>query len=215
MAKKTKNAKASRRYPEDWTNEEWENWGQRFGRRMEHFGKRLGERMGAHGKDFEAEVNSRFECCCRPFSWFGPLIGAIFTTVLIAIGASVAGYISFVTGSAFIAAIAAFFMLNLPLFFVVSLATGYIDHFAKAARLRWLLWPVSMAINVMFAFWVILSIISLIPAMALNSVVAKVTSAFYSDVWAWFTAIAAIGYVMILFSRMTCPAGTIKKNAKE
>jgi len=208
---KTKKIKKSKKkeysdWDDEWSEEEWKDWGERFGNRMNRWGERFGKRMSRRGKEFGEEVEGvadRFGCyCCRPFnilSVFGVLMGAIFGIIFLAIGAWVLGLIGHVVGSAFILGISNFFMSNLQWFLIASLFFGFVKYFSRMLRIRWLVWPITMSAGFLFAIWVILSILNQSGTLAATSILTSATSFFYSSLWDIFVALLVFGYVVVFF----------------
>jgi hypothetical protein len=211
MAKKRKrkgasNASRSPAYPEsdEWTDEEWKSWGERFGKHMGHWGERFSRRMAQRGAEVGEEmgdIGERFGggWFYRPFNFIGPIISAVFGLIFLALGAWVLGLIGRALSSVFISAISNFLLTNLQWFFVASLFFGYIHHIARRYRLRWLLSPINMSAGILFAAWVILSILNSSSTLAASGWMSSMTAFFNANLWDIFVALLVLGYVFVFF----------------
>lgn len=207
MAKKDeKKSKAKRHHISD------EERGERFGKRMERLGKKFGKKMGKQGKDFGeevAELGEKFEGDRRQseerwerkewrFGTFGliwPVVGSVFTLVVLALCIWVLDFINLSLKSYFIFQVSSFLLGNLYLFFAFSLFLGYARYFRRRARrVYWLISPIVNALGVVFLVWISIFMLNLANFYVGSSFIELIANFLRLNFAGIFLVFLALGY---------------------
>jgi hypothetical protein len=201
-----------------------EHWGERFDDRMnKHTSERMNERMNKRTrekikKEKESwdeewngkEWNGRHErhkkkfrgWMFRTFGLAGPLLGAIFGIIFVAIAIFLLKFFNVVVGSNFISAISNFLYTNIYLLFAIFLFKGYDNYFSRRfSKVYWIFSPIAIAVRIVIALWFIMWILTLVNVVPQNSVIASVANFLSANLFMIFIAFAVLGFAFIIFSR--------------
>ena len=138
----------------------------------------------------------------RTFGLAGPLIGAIFGIIFVAIAIFLLKFFNVIVGSNFILAISNFLFTNLYLLFAIFLFKGYDNYFSRRfSRVYWIFSPITIAVRIVIALWFIMWILTLVNVVPQNSVITSVASFLSANLFRIFAVLAVIGVAIILFSR--------------
>ena len=207
MAKKSRKP---RKY-EDWSDEEWRDWGEKFGKRMGRRGKDFGEEMGELGERFGRHMERRGREWRREWKdwWFttfgfvGPLIGSIFGLICLAVGIFILKFINLFLGSSFILAVSTFFFGYIHWFFAFFLFSGYTDYFSKRYRETfWTVSPLTTAIRICIAFWIAAWVLNLINTVPKISAFTSISNFLFANLLGIFVLLVFIGYVVMMIKKL-------------
>jgi len=198
MAKK---AKATRRRLSD--EEYWEEWGERFGKRLEKkgeaFGKRLEAKFERKGKKFE-------EKCCRawhPFGIIGPLIGSIVGIVILIIIVAIVNWLNLGLGSSFLSALTGFVMENLTWFLAAGLFFNYAKYLSKfLGHFKYFIKPIITGAAIAFVAWLIGAVFMAVNVSAQDQIIASISSSLLSNVLPIFIVFIVLGYIFLIFGHL-------------
>jgi hypothetical protein len=208
MAKRIK--RKPRRYT-DWNEEEWKNWEEKFGDRMEKrgrdfgeelgdLGERFGKRMEHKGKEWEGEWKGWW---FRTFGLIGPLIGSIFGIAFIAVGIWLLNVVNLPVKNSFISLLSTFLSANLHWFFVAFLFFGYSDYFSKRfPRIYWMVSPIVTGIGVVVFVWVSLLILDLINIPVHSSLIMLFSNFLYENLLGIFILFVVLGYMIVFIKKL-------------
>jgi hypothetical protein len=193
-----KKSKRTRKEFTDWTDEDWKEWGEEFGKRMEKWGENFGKRMEQKSK--EREWRERWF-----WSWglLGPLIASIFGIIGLVILVWIIKFINLPLGNNFLSALSNFILGNLYWFFAASLFFGYNNYFARRMRKTyWIVSPITTAICVVIALWIAILTLNFINTFAALKVIAYTASILYSLMFILFVLFIVFGYVLIAVKKV-------------
>jgi len=214
MARRRK-GRREKRY-EDMTDEEWRDWGEKFGKRMAKKGADFGEEMAELGERFGRRMERRgrgweerrwghrwknwwFET----FGFVGPLIGSIIGLVFLVIGVFVLKFFNFFLGSSFVSAITDFLFTNLGLFFAIFLFSSYNEYFSKKHwENYWIVTPITTGISLVIAFWIIAAAITLINTVPKFTILSTIANFISANLLTIFVVVFVIGYVVVVVRKM-------------
>lgn len=199
-----------------------EEWGKRFGKRMERFGRKFGGRMGEQGRDFGEEFGELGERFGKRVKHKGrewkeewedwrsgtiglilPLIGSIFGLIFLTFGIWVLNFINLSLKSYFITQVSDFLLLNLFLLFAFSLYFGYADYFHKRSRRNyWMFSPIVNALAAVFVIWISIFMLNLINFYAGNFFIELVVNFLRVNFVAIFVAFLVLGYAFELIKKI-------------
>jgi hypothetical protein len=192
------------------TEEEWRDWGEKFGKRMEKRGKEFGEEM----ENLSERISEHFERRGKEWAeeckdwWFGtlgfigPLIGSIFGVVCLAFGVWVLKFINLPLNSSFISSLSNFILTNLHWFFAIFLFFGYNDYFSKRyPKTYWIISPFTNSIGVIFVVWIAVWILNLINKFTDSAVISFVSNFLYLNLLRIFFVFLVLGYTIIFIKK--------------
>ena len=197
MARKRK----KRDYSEE---EEWSDWGEKFGKRMERRGKDFGEEMSDWGERFSKRMNRRWRYWWfDTFGFVGPLLGSIIGIIFVAIGIFILNFINLFLASSFISAVSSFLFENLNIFFAIFIFTGYNDYFSKRYRRSyWMISPITAGIGAVIAFWIIAWAIVLINTVPKFAILTTISNFLFANFLGIFLLVLVFGYVVVAIKKL-------------
>ena len=180
------------------TEEEWRDWGERFGKKMEKIGKVFGEEM----EDFTDRVAThaehrhwerRFkEKCVAPFGVLGPFFSSIFGILLVLILYWFLSWVNLAVGNTFIYGLANFLNIYMPWIFLVFLFLNYTNYFSKKYwRDYWMIRPVTASIKIL------IFILFLVLIFKLANVFQSWSNFLYTNILNFFVFFLIIGYIIV------------------
>jgi len=193
------------------TEEEWRDWGEKFGKRMdkrgkefaeemEDFGKRFGIYMEYKGKKWEREWKTWW---FKTFGFIGPLIGSIFGIICVAVGIFVLNLINLPLGSGFISQVSNFLFTNIHWFFAVFLFFGYSDYFSKRYRKNyWMVSPIISSIGIVIVVWISIWALNLINTYVNSTLITSLSNFLYVNLWGIFVVFLILGYAVVVIKKM-------------
>ncbi len=183
--------KGSKRQSTGSLGERMEDFGEEVGR----IGEQFGERMERKGNEIGDELRSAFG-----FVW--PIIGSIVGLICFAIAIWALNYIGANSGFEFLTKIAAFFLSNLGLFFILFLFFSYMDFFSKTKRRAFRPFsPIVTAAGIAVAVWVIANAaIIAAPSLGIGFIAGIAAYTLEKILW-FFIFFALVGYLVFLLSR--------------
>jgi uncharacterized membrane protein len=202
-------AKKPKRYAGK-TEEEWKDWGLKFGKRMKKRGKEFGEEMENLGERIEKHFGRKGKKWSREYRdwWFfslgfiGPLIGSIFGIICIALLVWVLKFVNLPLSSPFISTLSNFFITRMHWFFVFFLFFGYGDYFHKRyQKTFWTVSPIFSSIGVVIAIWVLIWILNLINNYIGSSLIASVSKFIYVNLAGIFVLLLFLGYLVVIVKK--------------
>jgi hypothetical protein len=192
------------------TEEEWRDWGEKFGKRMEKRGKKFGEEM----EDFGERMSKHFERRGKKWAeeskywWFGtlgfigPLIGSIFGIICLALVVWVLKFINLPLNSSFITSLSNFILSKLHWFFAFFLFFGYNDYFSKRySKTYWIISPITNSIGVVFVVWIAIWILNLINTFAGSAAISFVANFLYLNLAGIFFIFLVLGYAIMFIKK--------------
>lgn len=209
MARRRREKRKTRNY-EGMSDEEWRDWGEKFGKRMAERGEDFGEEMAELGERFGRRMERRGRrwgesgrnWWFRTFGFVGPLIASIVGIVLLAVGIFVLKFVNFILGSAFILALADFLYANIALFFAVFLFTNYNEYFSRRFwKTYWMISPIMTGVSLVVAFWIIawmITLINIVPKLAVLNTIANLINA---NLLTLFVVVFALGYIFMFIGK--------------
>lgn len=189
------------------TEEEWRDWGEKFGKRMDKVGREFGEEMEDLGERFGRHMERRSKRWERRWKnwWFrtfdviGPIIKSVFGIVFVVFGILMLNLINLPFGSDFIAAVSSFLFTNLHWFFAAFLIFGYSDYFSeKYPRTYWIISPIANSIGVIIVVWISIWMLNLINTSVGSSVIAAISNFLHANLLAIFVLSLMLGYVVVI-----------------
>lgn len=207
MAKKHR--KIKRHYGK--TEDEWENWGENFGKYMRQRGKEFGEEVEDLAEKFEKRTEGRDKEWKKESAkwWFGafgpvgPLIRSIIGILFLAIGILLLNFINMSLNSVFIYVISNFLLSNLYLFFALLLFFGYSDYFSKKfSNVFWVVSPITTAIAIIFILWIAANVLNLINLYISNTLIASVSIFIINNLQGIFMIFLVLGYAIIFIKKL-------------
>jgi hypothetical protein len=193
------------------TEEEWRDWGEKFGKRMEKRGKEFGEEI----KDLGERIGKRFEHRGKKWEkeckewWFfslgfiGPFIGSIFGIICLVIGIWVLNFFNVALQSNFISLLTNSVFQNIHWFFSAFLFFGYDDYFTKRYRqIYWIVKPVTGGIRILFVIWIAVWVLNTINISANSRLLAAVSNFLSINFWGIFVLVVLIGYVLMIIMKI-------------
>jgi hypothetical protein len=199
-------ARKPRRRKREMVDEEWKDWGEKFGKRMEKRGKDFGEEIGQLGEKFGRHMGRRGEE--YKSQWFGafgivgPLIGSIFGIIALAVGIFVLNFVNLALGSAFISAISGFLFANIYLFFAIFLFGNYRDYFSRRYENFWVVSPITTGISIIIALWIFAWVVNLVSTVPQTQVLASVSSFLLSNLSSLIAIFIVLGYATVIIRRL-------------
>lgn len=203
MVKKPKKIKRYRDMDE-------EDWGEKFGRRMEKRGREFGEEMEDLGERFSRKMERKHKMWgregrnwwFRTFGFIGPLLGSILGIVFLAVGILVLNFLNLFLGSSFITSVSNFLFANMYIFFAIFIFSGYNDYFSKRYRSYWVVSPITAGISVVIAFWILSWAISLINTVPKISVLTSISNFLFANLLGIFLLVVVLGYVVVFIKKL-------------
>jgi hypothetical protein len=198
--------KSRRRRHRKTADEEWKDWGEKFGKRMEKRGKDFGEEIGQLGEKFGRHMERRGKeyksRWFRSFGVVGPLIGSIFGIIVLAVGIFVLNFVNLALGSAFISAISSFLFANIYLFFAIFLFGNYRDYFSRRYENFWVVSPITTGISIIIALWIFAWLINLVNTVPQTQVLTSVSSFLLSNLSSFLAIFIVLGYAIVIIKKM-------------
>lgn len=187
--------------------EEWKDWGEKFGKRMEKRGKDFAEEMQDLGERFGRRMDRRDkEWKYRWFGVFGfigPLIGSILGVVFLGILIWLLKFINLPLNSSFISSVSNFLFVNLHWFFAVFLFFGYSDYFSKRFHITfWIVSPITTSIGTIIVIWISTWVLNLINASVQSSLIASVSNFLRANLLSLFIIFLVLGYVIVIIKKL-------------
>lgn len=187
--------------------EEWKDWGEKFGKRMEKRGKDFAEEMQDLGERFGRRMDRRDkEWKYRWFGVFGfigPLIGSILGLVFLGILIWLLKFINLPLNSSFISSVSNFLFVNLHWFFAVFLFFGYSDYFSKRFHTTfWIVSPITTSIGTIIVIWISTWVLNLINASVQSSLIASVSNFLRANLLSLFIIFLVLGYVIVIIKKL-------------
>ncbi len=201
MAKKNKRRRdGSHR---GFTDAEWREWGENFGRRMTKFG----EEMERFGKGMESrERESRHGMRAGLFGFFGvaaPLIGSVIGLVFLLIGILALNFLNIFLGSGFVTSVSGFLYANIGIFFVIFLFAGYNEYLSRRYwQDFWAVSPIMAGIGVVISLWIIAWAVRLINTVPNVAVLTSASSFIFANLAPAFVLVMVLGYAFVITKRI-------------
>jgi len=173
-----------------------------FGKGFEDFGEEmgnLGERFGSGAERFGRQAEGRWHSA---FGFLGPLISAIFVSIIFVFGIWVLGYLAAKVHSAFLLGLRGFLLENIALFFAMFLFFNYAEYFSKWNRKAYAPFkPLVQAAGAVVVVWVIASVFIIMGASFAFFPFAGIAEIAVEKL-AWiFIFFAMVGYLALLVFR--------------
>lgn len=189
------------------TEEEWRDWGEKFGKRMEKRGKEFAEEVEDLGERFEKRFGHKKrlekEWWFISFGFVGPLIGSIFGLICLALGILALNVINIPLGSSFIASVSNFFLTNIYWFFGAFLFFGYSHYFSKRyPKSFWLIEPITTATGITILAWISIFILGLINVYAGSPFIASVANFLLRNLLGIFVVFLVFGYIVVIMKKI-------------
>lgn len=168
------------------TEDEWKEWGERFGKEMEK-------------KEWRFEGKSWWY---HHFGFVGPLIASIFGIIGIALAIIVLKLLNVVIGSTFIIAVANFLFTYLPLLFAISLFYGYNEYFSKRYwKNYWIISPLTTAVSVGIAIWIAVWVLNLLNTVPQSRTIASVANFLSVNLLTIVGIVLVAGYLIAFMNK--------------
>lgn len=189
------------------TREEWRNWGERFGIRLESGRRNFEEEVGKLGEDFGKYMEhkgKRLEGKCKnaffgTFGLVGPLIGSIFGLVLLAFGIWLLNLVNAPLQNGFILLFSNFLFTNLPWFFGAMLFFSYAKYFARGyPEIYWIASPLAKSIGLTIFVWIVAWTLYIISIFVENNAVYSVSLFLYENLLRIFILFVILAYVITI-----------------
>jgi len=189
------------------TREEWRNWGERFGKRLEIGGRNVEEELEKLSRDLRQEMKrkgKRIEVKCKTvflgtFGLIGPLIGSVFGLILLALGIWFLNLINVNLHNEFILLLSAFLSTNLPWFFGAMLFFSYSKYFARGyPEIYWLFSPLVTSVGLVIFVWIIAWMLNIINLFTHNATVESASFFLYENLLKIFILFLVLAYVIMI-----------------
>lgn len=168
-----------------------------IGKRFEHHGRVFGERMEKKGRKMESSWD-------RNLGIVGPFISGIIGLAVLAIALWVLNLINIPLGSAFITSVYDFVFANLPLFFGFFLFFSYASYVSRRHKHAFMpISPITTAICITIAFWIIMSALSLINARIGNQYLDFIAMSGQQNLAGVFIFFLIIGYIVLFVGTLS------------
>jgi hypothetical protein len=190
------------------TEEEWRDWGEKFGKRMEKGSKEFAEEIEDLGDRFEKYLEQRDKKLKKEwwfisFGFIGPLLGSIFGIVLLALGILALNIINLPLRSIFIASVSNFLLANLYWFFGAFLFFGYSNYFSKRyPKSFWMIEPITTSISITVLAWFTILVLSLINVSVGSTFIASVSNFLYTNLLGIFVVFLVLGYIIVIIKKL-------------
>ncbi|VVB76757.1 Uncharacterised protein [uncultured archaeon] len=185
----------------EFTEGDWNAWGERFGKRMEKSASAFGEEMSDAGSRFGRHVQK--EWWARTFGAIGPLITSVVGILFFAIGIVVINFVNYFLGSTFVAAVAKFLFDNIYLFFAIFVFSSYKGYLSVVHKMAYeLLSPILVGVSFAIAFWSagwVLRLINTVPKVAL---IGQISEFFFAEMATILLVVIVLGYVFVVAKRL-------------
>jgi len=192
--------KANRKRKEfyEWTDEDWKEWGQEFGKRMENWGENFGKRMEHRRR--EKEWKERW---FWPWGILGPLLGSVFGIIGLVILVWILKFINLPLNNNFISALATFLLDNRYWFFAASLFFSYNHYFSwRFRKTYWIVSPITTSISIVIALWIAILIINFVNTFTAIKALTYASSILFSAMIVLFVLFIVLGYIGIIFKKI-------------
>ena len=200
------------------TEEEWRDWGEKFGKRIDKVGKKIekkGKEISIEVEDLAERVGKEIEkkgkkCekkwkdwWFRTFGHIGPLLKVIFGFIWLVIGLWILNLINSNLASSFVSDISNFILTNIHWFFGASLFFAYNEYFSrKYPETFWVIRPITSGIGVVIVIWFLVWILNLINNYTENITIGLVSNFLYTNRWGIFVVFLVLGYGMVMIKKI-------------
>jgi amino acid transporter len=190
--------------------DEWKDWGENFGKRMEQrgvefgeemrdLGERFGRRMEGRAKKKEPEYNGWW---FGTFGWIGPIFRSIFGIVCIAILILIINFVNWPLQSGFFSDVSTFLYSNLHWLFAIFLFSGYNDFLAKRYhKVYWMISPVMVGICLVIVIWIFAWLVNMVNNYVHSNFIFFVTGILTSNLWLMFFLFVVFFYVIVFLQK--------------
>ena len=166
-----------------------------FAEEMESLGKRLEAKADRKRKD---------HCHHNTLGILGPLISSLLGIIVISLFVWILGIVNAGIGSEFISNLRAFFLLNLNLFFAISVFFSFSKYFSRRNPKEYELFsPISLGVGVAFALWITGNIMALSNLSAYAPVLGTVSAFLVNSSYWFFGLFLFIGYLILVIRILT------------
>ena len=175
-----------------WTEEDWKEWGEDFGKRWEEWGDDFGKRWEDRGRRFEI-------WWLRSFGLVGPLIGSIVGIVFLAIGMWLLNLANLILLSTFVTNITNFVLSNIHWFFAIFLFSNYSEYLEKRyPKPYWTIAPIMTSTKIIIGLWIFAALLNIINYSVNISILVTISSFIMTNLAAVFMVFLVLGYVMLI-----------------
>jgi len=201
-----KKSENSRKYAGK-TREEWRNWGERFGKRLEKGSKNFEEELEQLGRDLKRHMEhkgKKIETKCRgiflgTFGIVGPLIGSVFGLVLLALGVWLLELINMNLHNNFILLLTNFLSTNMPWFFGAMLLFSYTRYSSRLyPEIYWIASPLVTSIGLIIFVWIAAWMLNIINVFVGSSLIESASFFLYDNLFKMFILFVVLGYVIMI-----------------
>lgn len=193
------------------TEDEWRDWGDKFGKRMNKRGKEFGEEMRDLGERLGKKMERRSkkwekewkDWWFTTFGFIGPLIGSVFGIICLSVGILALNLINLPLESNFISGVSNFLFKNLHWFFTAFLFFGYTDYFSKRfSETYWIVSPIVTSVGVVIVIWISVWILNLINAYVSSSIITSLSNFLYVNLLGIFFLLLVFGYALVVIKKL-------------
>lgn len=189
--------------------EEWRDWGEKFGKRMEKKGREFGEEVEDLAERFGRRMERRRERERGVRGWWfttlgfvGPFIGSIFAFICLVIGIWVLNFFNIVLQSSFISLLTGVVLRNIHWFFAAFLFFGYDDYFTKRYHnIYWIVKPITGSVGVLFVLWIAIWLLNTINIPVNSNLITKVSNFLSVNFWGIFVLFVVLGYAFVFIKK--------------
>lgn len=205
MARKRKPARAKRKEIPD---EEWQRWGERFGKRMGRQFRDFGDEVGQHGTRLGNKGRAALPIkgwWHRTFGPMGPFFQSIIGIICIGVGIVIINIVNEILASTFVSGISFFLAIHLPVFFVLMLFFNYLKFvYGEQAKARPVLKPLEAAAGATVAIWLIAWGLLISYHSSGIGFFGAMAGWVFTNLWGIFTGLLVIAYVIAIIIRSGC-----------
>jgi len=212
MAKKV-NKRPNRKKYAGKTEEEWRNWGEKFGKRMD----KVGKEMGKKGKEFSKEIEGLAEkfsnymekkgkkCKDRWFNVFGPigpLVKSFFGLAWFMVGVWLLNLVNSSLQSDFILRLTYLITTHLYYFFLAFLFFAYNEYFSKKyQKFFWMISPITNSIGIIIVLWFLTAVINLVTIYVGSNLLTFTLEFLRTNIPGIFLFFVMVGYFVEIVKR--------------
>ncbi len=196
------------------TEEEWRDWGENFGKRMDRLGKKIekgGKKFSEEAEDFADKFERHMERKSKrwkhhefwPFGFIGPLIRSVFGIIILMVLVLALNFVNLSLGNMFIVALSSFLLRNIQWFFAFSLFFNYSHYFSRLYHKTYqIVAPLVYSLNIVIALLIATWVIDLVNIFIKMNALTLASRIIYQNLIGIFVIFVLLGYGLLAMKIM-------------